>query len=57
MASCCGARTAQMDYEVTFKDGSTVTVGSIAAAKIELAKDTSVGRPAGSMKAVPRKTA
>lgn len=54
MAGCCGAKQAQVDYEVTFKDGSKQTVGSMPEARILLAKDQTVGRPFGTMKAVPK---
>lgn len=55
MAGCCGAKQSTMDYEVTFKDGSKQVVATMPEARILLAKDQSAGRPAGSMRAVPRK--
>jgi len=55
MAGCCGSQQAQVDWEVTFKDGSKKIVSTMPEARIELGKDQSTGRPHGSMRAVPRK--
>ena len=55
MGACCGAGRTRSDYEVTFKDGSTKVFETMVAAKLAIASDVSVGRPAATMKAVPRK--
>lgn len=55
MGACCGAGRTRSDYEVTFKDGSTETFETLMAARLAVANDVSVGRPAATMKAVPRK--
>lgn len=51
----CGGKKANTDYEVTMKDGTVKVVGSMAEVRILRAQDTSVGRPATTVRAVPRK--
>ena len=56
MAPCgsCGSRRAGMEFEVTFRDGSTKRFGTQGEARIAMAKDTSTGRPSPTVKAVPK---
>lgn len=51
----CGGKKANTDYEVTMKDGTVKVVQSMAEVRILKAQDTSVGRPATTVRAVPRK--
>lgn len=51
----CGGKKANTDYEVTMKDGTVKVVASMAEVRILRAQDTSVGRPATTVRAVPRK--
>lgn len=51
MASCCGAKQGQVDYEITFKhDGSTLVVASLSDVRIKLAASPK----GGTYRAVPR---
>jgi hypothetical protein len=47
----CGGKRPETEYEVTFRDGSKKRVSSLQEVRIELARDTTVGR-AQSYKAV-----
>lgn len=52
---CCGAQQANVEYEVTFKDGTKAIASTRPEARILLAKDVTTGSSAGSMRAVTKK--
>ena len=58
MAGCCGNKRSSVNYEVTFRDGSTRVVETMPEARILVGQDTSVD-PSGkrrepTLKAVPK---
>jgi len=54
MGSCCGGKKANTEYEVTFRDGRTVRVQSMAEVRMRIATDDSTGSAAPSFKVVPK---
>jgi len=50
----CGGKRANTEYEVTFRDGSTTRVKSMAEVRLKIAADTTVGSRAPSHRVVPK---
>ncbi|HKY44536.1 MAG TPA: hypothetical protein VJM50_15715 [Pyrinomonadaceae bacterium] len=52
----CGGKRQNVEYEVTYRDGSTDTFDSLQKVRIAMAKDTSTGRPSPSYRMVQKKS-
>ena len=50
----CGGRKSNTEYEVTFRDGSTVRVASMPEVRMKIATDDSPGSRAPSFRVVPK---